>query len=122
MLYILLFMLVALAGGRSSSDKQYEVLTQDGAMCAPGAEITTEEDCQAAVDAANAAIGKPGIGVVDTVEYEIRPKGCYTIAYSESYGYSLGYLNIHETGSGKGTDVGDNRYLYCHVLNERVHA
>ena len=122
MLYMLLFTLVALAAGRSSSDQQYEVLTKDGATCAPGAEITTEEDCQAAIDAANAAIGKPGIGDVDTVEYEIRPKGCYTIAYSESYGYSLGYLNIHETGSGKGTDVGDNRYLHCHVLNERVHS
>ena len=122
MLHMLLFTLVAVAAGRSSSTKQYEVLTQDGATCAPGAEITTEEDCQAAVHAANAALGKPGIGDVDTVDYSIRPKGCYTIAYSESHGYSLGYLNIHETGSGKGTDVGDNRYVHCLVLDERVHA
>jgi len=122
MLHMLLFTLVAVAAGRSSSTKQYEVLTQDGATCAPGAEITTEEDCQAAVHAANAALGKPGIGDVDTVDYSIRPKGCYTIAYSESYGYSLGYLNINEPGSGKGTDVGDNRYVHCLVLDERVHA
>ena len=121
MLRMLLFTLVALAAARSSSNKQFEVLTQDGATCSPGAEITNEQDCQAAIDAANAAIGKPGIGEVDTVDYSIRPKGCYTIAYSESYGYSLGYLNIN-AGSGKGTDVGDNRYVHCLVLDERVHA
>ena len=108
---MLLFTLVAFATLRSDPD--YVVLTKDGATCPAGKEITSADHCFAAVDAANKAIGKPGTGMVDTVSYSIRPKGCYTISFSESYGYALGYLNTHVTGSGAGTDTGDHRYLHC---------
>jgi len=108
---MLFFTLVAFA--TLKSDPEYVVLTKDGATCAAGKEITNAEHCLAAIDAANKDIGKPGTGMVDTVSYSIRPKGCYTIAYTESYGYTLGYFNNHVTGSGLGTDIGDHRYMYC---------
>ena len=65
--------------------------------------------------AANKALGNSGLpfGSVDTVSFAVRPKGCYTIAYSDSYSYYLGYFNTHESGSGAGTDTGDNRYVHC---------
>ena len=111
--HMLLFTLVAFATLRTDSPPDYQVLTKDGATCAAGTEITSVELCSAAIDAANKALGKPGIGSVDTVSLGVRPKGCYTIAYSDSYGYSLGYFNTDEIGSGAGTDTGDNRYVHC---------
>ena len=111
--HMLLSALVACAAVALRSDSDYVVLTKDGATCPAGTEITSADHCFAAVDAANEAIGKPGTGMVDTVSYSIRPKGCYTISFSESYGYTLGYFNTHVTGSGAGTDTGDNRYVHC---------
>lgn len=112
---MLLFTLVAFATLRTDPRSDYRVITKDGATCAAGTEITTAELCSAAIEAANKALGNSGLpfGSVDTVSFAVRPKGCYTIAYSDSYGYYLGYFNTHESGSGAGTDTGDNRYVHC---------
>ena len=92
----------------------YQVLVTDGATCAAGNAITSSDDCTEAIAAANAAIGKPGgANALQTETASNWPKGCYSIGYSESEGYKTGWFNDHATGSGRGTDVGNNRYVHC---------
>ena len=89
------------------------VLTTNGATCGVGLEITSLADCSAAIAAANTAIGTAGYGTVSSVSYSFDPKGCYSSCYSDYTGYFCGRFNTHATGSGLGTDTGNNRYLHC---------
>ena len=89
------------------------VLTTNGATCWASLEITSLAACSQAIAAANAAIGVAGSGTVSSESYSFTPKGCYSSCYLDSTGYFCGYFNTHATGSGTGTDSGNNRYLHC---------
>ena len=72
----------------ASTPTPYQVLVENGAACAAGLHITSAAECEEAIAAANAAIGKPGstYDTVSTVEYATSPKGCSTGCFDSSRG------------------------------------
>jgi hypothetical protein len=107
----------------SATDCRYVRIMANGETCASSghSDVTSLAECEAAfADQDHADKTSSSEHAVSTQDYSFRPKGCYSLAFSDHSGYFGRRFNTHASGRGEGTSVvdDDEQYVLCRAEPE----
>ena len=95
----------------------YAVMKVDGDTCSTHsgyADVTSNSDCQTAIDTINAHYGYSGYSsITGPVAYSFMQPYCSTECFGAGTGYFCGYYNTDTTDTTTGVDTSDDDYIFC---------